>query len=112
MIFGKQVSIVERHPAPDLASVVYTGETLFRENVRGRRFAVRARRVGERRDIAVKPSDVARELGSALIGVSAGVDLSNPETTVHVELSAAGASFFSERVPGPGGLPLGPTETL
>lgn len=107
-LFGVQsVSFVERHPAADLASVVRTGERLFREHVRGRRFAVRARRVGERREIPLDPREVERELGTALLAVAARVDLSHPEASVHVELSPAGASFFSERLPGPGGLPLG-----
>ena len=107
-VFGIQsVSFVERHPAPDLASVVHTGEALFREHVRGRRFAVRARRVGERSAIRVDPRAVERDLGSALLPVSAGVDLSHPEATVHIELSEDTASYFSERLPGPGGLPLG-----
>jgi thiamine biosynthesis protein ThiI len=107
-VFGVQsVSFVERHPAPDLASVVRTGEALFRERVRGRRFAVRARRVGERGGVAMRSGEVARELGTALLPVSAGVDLGSPEVSVHVELSEAGAAFFSERIPGPGGLPLG-----
>jgi thiamine biosynthesis protein ThiI len=107
-VFGIQsVSFVERHPAPDLASVVRTGERLFRERVRGRRFAVRARRVGDRAAIEIDPREVERELGTALLEESAGVDLSNPEATVHIELSAETASFFSERLPGPGGLPLG-----
>jgi thiamine biosynthesis protein ThiI len=107
-VFGIQsVSFVERHPAPDLASVVRTGEALFRERVRGRRFAVRARRVGAREAIRVDPRAVERELGTALLAVAAGVDLSHPEATVHIELSGGDAAYFSERLPGPGGLPLG-----
>jgi thiamine biosynthesis protein ThiI len=107
-VFGLQsVSFVERHPAPDLASVVGTGEALFRERVRGHSFAVRARRVGERHKVPVRSSDVARDLGTALLPVSAGVDLDDPEVNVHVELAEGWAAFFSERIPGPGGLPLG-----
>jgi thiamine biosynthesis protein ThiI len=107
-VFGIQsVSFVERHPAPDLASVVRTGEALFRDRVRGRRFAVRARRVGAREAIRVDPRAVERELGTALLAVAAGVDLSQPEATVHIELSEDSVAYFSERLPGPGGLPLG-----
>jgi thiamine biosynthesis protein ThiI len=107
-VFGLQsISFVERHPAPDLASVVRIGEELFREAVRGRRFAIRARRVGERHKTPVRSSDVARELGSALLPISAGVDLSNPEVSARIELSEGEASFFTERIPGQGGLPLG-----
>jgi thiamine biosynthesis protein ThiI len=107
-VFGIQsVSFAQRHPAPDLASVVRTGEALFRDRVAGRRFAVRARRVGDRAAIRVDPRAVERELGTALLPVSAGVDLSHPEATVHIELSEGSAAYFPERLPGPGGLPLG-----
>ena len=107
-VFGVQsVSFAERHPAPDLASVVRNGEALFRERVRGRRFAVRARRVGDRRAVGMRSMEVARALGAVLLPVSAGVDLTHPEVSAHVELSEGSASFFSERIRGPGGLPLG-----
>jgi thiamine biosynthesis protein ThiI len=107
-VFGIQsVSFALRQPATDLASVVRTGRSLFAEQVRGRRFAVRARRVGDRRAIAVDPRAVERELGTALLPLSAGVDLSHPEATAQIELSERGACFFSERLAGPGGLPLG-----
>ena len=107
-VFGIQsVSFVERHPAPDLASVLRTGEALFRERVRGRRFAVRVRRVGDRSAIRIDPRAVEVELGTALLPFSAGVDLSHPEARVQIELCAGEASFFTERIRGPGGLPLG-----
>ncbi|MGH0031571.1 MAG: tRNA uracil 4-sulfurtransferase ThiI [Myxococcota bacterium] len=107
-VFGIQsVSFVERHDCADLDAVVATGQRLFADAVRGRRFAVRARRVGERRAIPIDPREVERALGTALLPASAGVDLSHPETTAHVELSERGASFFADRLPGPGGLPLG-----
>ena len=83
------------------------GAELFRERVADKRFAVRARRVGERSKIALAPRDVERELGAKLFDVSAGVDLGNPEQTVHVELSGDEAFFFPERIPGYGGIPQG-----
>ncbi len=46
-------------------------------------------------------------LGSALLDVSAGVDLGDPEFTARIEVSRDSAAFFAEQQPGPGGLPLG-----
>lgn len=107
-VFGFQsVSLVERHAVWETEDVVRTGEALFRERVRGHRFAVRARRVGERMGVRAEPREVERQLGAALLPISTGVDLDEPETTAYIELAAAGTSFFSERTPGPGGLPLG-----
>jgi thiamine biosynthesis protein ThiI len=75
--------------------------------VRGKRFAVRARRVGDRTRIPLSARDVERTLGAALKPFSAGVDLGSPEVTAHVELLEGQAYFFPERTPAHGGLPLG-----
>jgi thiamine biosynthesis protein ThiI len=107
-VFGIQsISVAEEHPGETLEQVVRTGEELFRERVRGRRFAVRARRVGNRREDLVSGREVEPELGAALLPVSAGVDLDDPEVTAHVELTEGRAYFFTERLPASGGLPLG-----
>jgi thiamine biosynthesis protein ThiI len=107
-VFGVQsVSVVERHPAGSLAAVVEAGVSLFRERVAGRRFAVRARRVGDRGRARIRGGEVNRELGAALLPLAAGVDLSNPEVTVHCELHEGEAYFFPESLAGPAGLPLG-----
>ena len=48
-VFGVQsVSAVLARCPTDLEEIVRTGDEVFRERVRGRRFAVRARRVGNR----------------------------------------------------------------
>jgi len=107
-VFGLQsISVAERRDVAGIDDLVRHGESLFRERVRGKRFAVRARRVGNRRPGDVGSSEVMRELGSALLPHSAGVDLSHPEITVHVEVGDDTASFFAERVPAQAGLPLG-----
>jgi thiamine biosynthesis protein ThiI len=107
-IFGIQsISFAERRPVTALDDIVRTGEALFRERVRGQRFAVRARHVGNRGPNALRSQEVERALGAALLPVSAGVDLSRPEFTAYAELSRDSVSFFAERTPGPGGLPLG-----
>ena len=106
--FGVQaVAVCHAVEVDDLEDVVREGEAFGRPHVRDRRYAVRARRVGDRGEISIRPSQVERELGRAL-GPGAGrVDLSNPEVTVFVELDGAHAYFFVANAKGPGGLPLG-----
>jgi thiamine biosynthesis protein ThiI len=107
-VFGVQsISWVQRSAAHELDAVVAAGERIFRDAVRGRRFAVRARRVGDRSRIALRARDLERDLGTALLSGSAGVDLDRPEVVAHVELFEEDAYFFPERVPAAGGLPLG-----
>jgi len=107
-VFGVQsLSVASVHPAEKLEQVVETGAALFRDAVAGRRFAVRARRVGDRARIAIESRDVERRLGAALLPGAAGVDLGRPEVTVRVELHEGQAFFCSETLRGPAGLPLG-----
>ena len=69
-VFGIQsISCAERFAVAGLADIVRHGEALFRERVRGKLFAVRARRVGNRNPGDVRSADVMRELGSALLPV-------------------------------------------
>ena len=108
-VFGVQsLSIVEPRPGETLEQVVREGEKLFRERVRDKSFAVRAR---VRRDRAVRipfgATTVERELGAALLPHARRVDLTRPEVTVYVEVRDGTAYFFTEQLPGPGGLPLG-----
>jgi thiamine biosynthesis protein ThiI len=107
-VFGVQtISRADRRSADDLAAIVHHGEELFRERVRGKRFAVRARRVGNRSEGDVRSADVMRDLGSALLPYSAGVNLDDPEVSVHLEISGGEVFFFPERIAAQGGLPLG-----
>lgn len=87
----------------DLADIVHTGATLFGERVKGRTYAVRARRAGEH---SFHSSDIHRELGAAL-NPGATVDLDDPEVTVHVEVRDGRACFYEDRIEGAAGLPLG-----
>lgn len=107
-VFGIQsISLVERRPADSIERLVDAGEEWFGSRVTGKRFAVRARRVGDRSKIALHPSDIERELGTRLLSSSAGVDLNNPEETVYIELIENDAYFFRERLACHGGIPLG-----
>lgn len=77
---------------------------LYRAQVRGRTFGVRARRLG-RSDVS--PQDLAVALGTALQPGSAGVDLDDPQAEVVVMVGEDRAWAALDRTDGPGGLPLG-----
>jgi thiamine biosynthesis protein ThiI len=107
-VYGAQtVSVAERREWSSLQDLVDAGRELFSEAVRGRRFAVRARRVGDRTRIGILAQDLERALGAVLAPLASGVDLDSPEVTAHVEVLPGEAFFFRERLKGPGGLPLG-----
>lgn len=107
-IFGVQsFSPVERLPYRDLSELVSTGQDLFRDHVRGRRFAVRARKGGDVSRIPFGSLDVERELGTALLPYAEKVDLSDPQATASVEVHPDEAFFYSDKFQGQGGLPIG-----
>jgi len=87
----------------DLDTIVATGTALFAESVRGRSYAVRARRSGSH---GFSSSDIQHRLGAAL-NPGATVDLGNPDVTVFVEVRDERVFFHEDRVRGPSGLPLG-----
>src|SRR5690606_18535410 len=86
-----------------LDEIVRVGATIFSERVKGRTYAVRAKRTGSH---PFSSYDVQQLLGAAL-NPGAKVDLGNPEVEVEVEIRDRGVHFFSGRQPGLGGLPLG-----
>ena len=107
-VFGVQsVGIGTREPAESLEAVVARGAALFGEAVRGKRFAVRARIVGERRDAPFGRRDLERALGAVLDERAAGVDLEHPEFTARIEVHQGRAYYFVDNLPAPAGLPLG-----
>jgi tRNA uracil 4-sulfurtransferase len=104
-VFGvSSVSPVQRVVPAELDAIVDAGAEIFADAVRGRRFAVRARRTGEH---AFTSRDIEVALGARLLEHSGGVDLDDPEYTAHVEVREREAYLFSDRLPGAGGLPLG-----
>lgn len=74
-------------------------------------FAVRAKRADKSFDI---PSpEIGRLVGSAVVErTHAAVDLKHPELTINVEVVRREAFIGLERVPGPGGLPVGASGTV
>ena len=85
----------------DLAGKV---EAVAREWVKGRVFAVRARRSGREPFTSL---DMARVIGARLYPYSRGVDLRSPEVEVHVEARGGRAFIHRGFLRGPGGLPVG-----
>jgi len=107
-VFGVQsLSRVEMRAGESLEEILASGVELFADQVKNKRFAVRARRVGERSHLPFTSHDVEKQLGAALFPLAAGVDLTQPEVTVGIELYEGKAYFFSERVAGQAGLPIG-----
>jgi tRNA uracil 4-sulfurtransferase len=103
-VFGvASVSEVEARIPADLGEIVRTGEAMYGERVRGRRFAVQAQRAGQ---YPFGTQDIRVQLGAALDRYG-DVDLDEPEVRVTVELREREAFLYSGRIPGVGGLPLG-----
>ncbi len=107
-VYGAQsVAVAEHRAWSNLGDLVEAGRQLFESAVAGKRFAVRARRVGDRTRIPLLGRDLENALGEVLARGAAGVDLSHPEVTAHVEIHAGEAYFYRSQTPAPGGLPLG-----
>lgn len=83
--------------------IARVGFDLFADQVGGRSFAVRVKRLGQH---SFGSMDVARELGAALRPYGP-VDLDDPEFEVRVEIINERAYLFEDRLPGIGGLPAG-----
>lgn len=85
-----------------------------RVDYEGGSFAVRARRAGERDDHPFTSEDLEREGGQAVWDAVSNpeVDLENPDHTYYVECRSEEAFVFTEKRPGPGGLPLGTQRPL
>jgi thiamine biosynthesis protein ThiI len=106
-VFGLQsLSPAVARPWVELADIVAAGTAFFAPVVRGRRFAVRARRTTGRETQSFTSPEVERALGTALLEGAAGVDLERPEVTAGVEVHAGTVYFFAHTLAGPGGLPM------
>ena len=107
-IFGIQsLARVEERGWREEADIVAAGSDFFGPLVTGRTFAVRARRVGDRKHIAVRSDSVQRALGAALAPLAAGVDLGAPEVTASLEIMPDRVYLFDADAHAPAGLPLG-----
>ena len=88
----------------DLSDLVEQAAALYHDRVAGKTFAVRPRRSG---DTGFSSRDVAVKLGDALLSVSAGVNLDEPEVEVPIEVVDRKAYAILASTPGAKGLPLG-----
>lgn len=103
-VFGvKSLSPAVAFEYMDLEDLVERAAAWAEERVRGRRFAVRARR---EKSLPFTSMDIMVKLGERLRGPGR-VDLESPEVTVNVEVRGRMAYLFTEVIGGPGGLPLG-----
>ena len=95
---------IELTTGPELETIVDEGARAFGEQVRGKKFAVRARRRGAH---SFSSRDVEQKLGARLDETADHVDLDNPEVTVHVEVDEDEAIFYTRKLDGARGLPIG-----
>ncbi len=103
-VFGlSSLSPVEAVTPASLDDILAAGEA-FIDRVRGKTFAIRARRAGEH---DFSSQDVQVQLGDLLLDASAGVELDAPEVEVFVEVRNERAYLFSEKLEAVRGLPLG-----
>lgn len=104
-VYGvSSVSKIEHVSPSDLDSICKTAHEFYADKVQGKTFAIRAKRVGNH---SYNSLDLAIAAGSALYEGSAGVKMAKPDVEVFIEVRQDEALFFSERIKGPGGLPLG-----
>lgn len=96
-------------PFQTLRDIVAKGKEIFCADVKGKRFAIRARRAGRHEFTSM---DVARELGAELVNCGGKVDLESPEMEVFVEVRQNHVYFYTEVIEGPGGLPLGTSSRI
>ncbi|MFP4119035.1 MAG: THUMP domain-containing protein [Candidatus Woesearchaeota archaeon] len=75
---------------------------LASDAVVGKTFRVTAKRLGKQ---SFSSMELARDIGSMLAPKSAGVDLSNPQKTIFVEVRENQCYVFYDYIPGLGGLP-------
>ena len=87
-----------------LEDIIDYCKSRFPMQLKGKKFAVRARRAGGQ---SFTSMDIARAVGDSLYSYSSGVDLVNPDLEINVEVRDNRAYIFTESQSGPGGLPIG-----
>ena len=104
-VFGvDSVSPVEHECENTLEAMKEAIVEHYAEKVKGKTFAVRVKRTGVKGFSSIQAE---REIGGCLRAHALKVDLDNPEVKINIEVNQYGASFYSSRLMGPGGLPLG-----
>jgi thiamine biosynthesis protein ThiI len=104
-VFGVANLGLGRRTAQDLDAIADAVLELLGDRPFGS-FAVRARRTYAQ--IEARSSEINRIIGQRIVDrTAAPVDLSNPDTTVHIELFGKTCIVYRDRIEGPGGLPVG-----
>lgn len=105
-IFGvKSLSPAQEVEFESLSDLVERAAAYFSSAVKGKSFAVRARRAGAHPFTSL---DIERELGARLLREGGSrVDLENPEVIAYVEVRGKRAYLFTEIIEAYGGLPIG-----
>ncbi len=104
-LFGlASVAVVEAVAEASPQSIAEVGGRHFRTAVAGKRFAVRAKKLGS---YPFSTQEIERSLGARLRPVAERVDLTDPEVTIQVELQGRRAYLYTEKQPAVGGLPAG-----
>jgi thiamine biosynthesis protein ThiI len=90
-----------------LSAIIETGLEVAKDRIRpDHSFAIRAQR--SEKNLPFTSVDIERELGDAVRqATGAQVDLEDPEKVVYVSASTEGSYIYTEKIPGPGGLPVG-----
>jgi tRNA uracil 4-sulfurtransferase len=78
---------------------------LYKDKVAGKSYAVRVKRLGHFKKVT--STDMEREIGGELFQYARKVDLTNPEITIKADIAGKIAYFYSEKIAGPGGFPIG-----
>ncbi|MCY0860488.1 MAG: tRNA 4-thiouridine(8) synthase ThiI [Sulfolobaceae archaeon] len=104
-IFGIHgVTIAEMFTFTNVQDLVSKVTDIAREWVKGKKFAVKARRSGIE---GITSLDLAKLIGASLYSYSSGVDLDNPDVEVHVEVRSNRAYVHKGFIKGAGGNPIG-----
>ncbi len=103
-IFGiKSFSHAEEFKFRTIEEIVSITVSKFSGMISGKKFAVSAKRSGSH---SFTSMDIEKILGDALYKYSAGVDLEHPDIRIYIEIRDNRFYLFTEKIEGPGGLPL------
>lgn len=97
---------VSKQPLPTMEGIAERAQQEYADKIMGKTIAVRCKRMGKH---TFSSQDVERFVGGVLIqnNQTAGVDLSNPEVTVALEIREDTLFVVTDTIKGLGGLPLG-----
>lgn len=105
-VFGLgSFSVIDAQVDNTMEAITSTMVSLYADAIRGKRFAVLAKRIGPR---VISTREVQYIGGGMLKDLTgATVDLDHPEVLVRVDITEEGTYLFCDRVEGAGGLPAG-----